>query len=141
MSLSARTTADQRQGVWSKRTVLDLHQERARSDLLFTMSDNTRTFRQSRTNANPYSLLDEHSAWLTSTHAKKRSGWRRTSAPRRQTPAILSADTKIAPLTRQSGTANLGPPIWDRQSGTANLVEPDGIEPTTSCLQSRRSPN
>ncbi len=22
-----------------------------------------------------------------------------------------------------------------------NLVEPDGIEPTTSCLQSRRSPN
>jgi len=24
---------------------------------------------------------------------------------------------------------------------TAGLVEPDGIEPTTSCLQSRRSPN
>jgi hypothetical protein len=24
---------------------------------------------------------------------------------------------------------------------TAVLVEPDGIEPTTSCLQSRRSPN
>ncbi len=24
---------------------------------------------------------------------------------------------------------------------TADLVEPDGIEPTTSCLQSRRSPN
>jgi len=23
----------------------------------------------------------------------------------------------------------------------ARLVEPDGIEPTTSCLQSRRSPN
>jgi hypothetical protein len=23
----------------------------------------------------------------------------------------------------------------------AKLVEPDGIEPTTSCLQSRRSPN
>jgi hypothetical protein len=30
----------------------------------------------------------------------------------------------------------------DRKSiGDAPLVEPDGIEPTTSCLQSRRSPN
>jgi hypothetical protein len=28
-----------------------------------------------------------------------------------------------------------------RRSATAGLVEPDGIEPTTSCLQSRRSPN
>jgi hypothetical protein len=28
-----------------------------------------------------------------------------------------------------------------RRSATADLVEPDGIEPTTSCLQSRRSPN
>jgi hypothetical protein len=27
------------------------------------------------------------------------------------------------------------------RSATADLVEPDGIEPTTSCLQSRRSPN
>jgi hypothetical protein len=30
-------------GAWSVRTVLDLHQGRTRSDLLFTMSDNTRT--------------------------------------------------------------------------------------------------
>jgi hypothetical protein len=29
----------------------------------------------------------------------------------------------------------------DDRSAAANLVEPDGIEPTTSCLQSRRSPN
>src|SRR5262245_9020868 len=27
------------------------------------------------------------------------------------------------------------------QAGITKLVEPDGIEPTTSCLQSRRSPN
>jgi hypothetical protein len=27
------------------------------------------------------------------------------------------------------------------QLDTQDLVEPDGIEPTTSCLQSRRSPN
>jgi hypothetical protein len=26
-------------------------------------------------------------------------------------------------------------------TGVRDLVEPDGIEPTTSCLQSRRSPN
>ena len=29
--------------------------------------------------------------------------------------------------------------VWRQQ--IADLVEPDGIEPTTSCLQSRRSPN
>ena len=47
-----------------------------------------------------------------------------------------------------------GPPPWQtrkihpltplnssRQGISSNLVEPDGIEPTTSCLQSRRSPN
>jgi hypothetical protein len=28
-----------------------------------------------------------------------------------------------------------------RSDATQELVEPDGIEPTTSCLQSRRSPN
>ena len=33
--------------------------------------------------------------------------------------------------------------LRDRRRGStiARLVEPDGIEPTTSCLQSRRSPN
>jgi hypothetical protein len=29
----------------------------------------------------------------------------------------------------------------DHRIATTDLVEPDGIEPTTSCLQSRRSPN
>ena len=29
----------------------------------------------------------------------------------------------------------------ERASGSHDLVEPDGIEPTTSCLQSTRSPN
>ena len=42
-TLSDRTTAGKRHGAWSMRTVLDLHQGRARSDLLFTMSDNPRT--------------------------------------------------------------------------------------------------
>src|SRR6476660_4496566 len=34
------------------------------------------------------------------------------------------------------GRAGRGLPSYER-----SLVEPDGIEPTTSCLQSRRSPN
>ena len=62
----------------------------ARNDLLFTMSDNTRT----RT------LL----------------GW----------SAIAYANLFF---------------LTDEQSMASPLVEPDGIEPTTSCLQSRRSPN
>ena len=39
---------------------------------------------------------------------------------------------------RQSCTPNAKP---GQSSRVADLVEPDGIEPTTSCLQSRRSPN
>ena len=59
-----------------------------RTDLLFTMSDNTQAYRRSGNLAN--------SCFLRT----------RGSTP-----------------------------------GTTVLVEPDGIEPTTSCLQSRRSPN
>jgi hypothetical protein len=32
-------------------------------------------------------------------------------------------------------------PMDDELNAAIRLVEPDGIEPTTSCLQSRRSPN
>ena len=31
--------------------------------------------------------------------------------------------------------------LKDDKAGISRLVEPDGIEPTTSCLQSTRSPN
>jgi hypothetical protein len=31
--------------------------------------------------------------------------------------------------------------LFSREQADTRLVEPDGIEPTTSCLQSRRSPN
>ena len=33
------------------------------------------------------------------------------------------------------------PKAGSRRSAGTMLVEPDGIEPTTSCVQSRRSPN
>ena len=44
------------------RTVLDFHQGRARDDLLFTMSNNTRTAGRTRTGANLFKLLDEQRA-------------------------------------------------------------------------------
>ena len=44
------------------RTVLDFHQGRARDDLLFTMSNNTRTTGRTRTGANLFKLLDEQRA-------------------------------------------------------------------------------
>ena len=87
------------------RTVLDFHQGRARDDLLFTMSNNTRTAGRTRTGVNLFKLLDEQSA-LTQ-HARD--------------------------FRSRGGSC--------RNRPTADLVEPDGIEPTTSCLQSRRSPN
>jgi hypothetical protein len=44
--------------------------------------------------------------------------------------------------TEESSSArNRGIKRIDQSAATADLVEPDGIEPTTSCLQSRRSPN
>ena len=46
---------------------------------------------------------------------------------------------KQATAPRSGTAANL---IFDdKRLASARLVEPDGIEPTTSCLQSRRSPN
>jgi hypothetical protein len=36
---------------------------------------------------------------------------------------------------------DVGSQSWKRRPQSDRLVEPDGIEPTTSCLQSRRSPN
>src|ERR1700722_18950777 len=98
------------------RTVLDFHQGRARDDLLFTMSNNTRTAGRTRTGANLFKLLDE-----------QRGG--------------SKAGRHGLALTARDRTARDRSGSLDRQSATANLVEPDGIEPTTSCLQSRRSPN
>src|SRR5215475_8896989 len=41
-----------REDAWSMRTVLDLHQGRTRSDLLFTMSNNTRIPRRTQVGVN-----------------------------------------------------------------------------------------
>ena len=55
-----RATAGDASSAWRMRTVLDFHQGRARSDLLFTMSDNTRTSRADPGRArNSCNLMDE----------------------------------------------------------------------------------
>ncbi len=76
----------------------------ARIDLLFTMSDNTRT------KARPLGAMPK--ARESGSHERANFCWRRN----------------LWRLRRSRHDAK-------------RLVEPDGIEPTTSCLQSRRSPN
>ena len=56
------------------RTVPDFHQGRARDDLLFTMSNNTRTARRTRTGANLFKLLDERHAGSNAARRGLRSG-------------------------------------------------------------------
>ena len=55
--------------------------------------------------------------------------------PTKASAAKLSAHDGAVSRTRMSRAQP------DRSGGAGPLVEPDGIEPTTSCLQSRRSPN
>jgi hypothetical protein len=87
----------------------------ARNDLLFTMSDNTRGHtllgRSAIAHANSFFFTDEP-----------------CSGP--PPPFGLRRDRLRCHLASQAGAAE-----------RRRLVEPDGIEPTTSCLQSRRSPN
>jgi hypothetical protein len=54
------------------------------------------------------------------------------------------SNTRIPPPANGRTDANLSNrtgPRHTTRATRADLVEPDGIEPTTSCLQSRRSPN
>jgi hypothetical protein len=82
-------------------------------DLLFTMSDNTRRRRQGRRRAQIMILTNELSG-----------------AQRPPSLKLRRATFAVRSLLHQPQRP------WPRR-----LVEPDGIEPTTSCLQSRRSPN
>ncbi len=50
--------------------------------------------------------------------------------------AMRHAHGQSAVFSSDHKGAGLSPPL-----DTKNLVEADGIEPTTSCLQSTRSPN
>jgi hypothetical protein len=88
------------------------HCVQLRIDLLFTMSDNLHRVIEDRRGTN-------------SMHG--RVCWLRALILR------VSSFTERQCSIDRNPTPNLEPKI--------GLVEPDGIEPTTSCLQSRRSPN
>src|SRR3954468_18169123 len=50
-------------------------------------------------------------------------------------------DVERSGSDRARGTKAAKLSLWVRRCSGQVLVEPDGIEPTTSCLQSTRSPN
>jgi hypothetical protein len=59
--------------------------------------------------------------------------------PRQPSPAGKTCIYGGRPPTHLVAASDLRPPA--PRGAHEHLVEPDGIEPTTSCLQSRRSPN
>ena len=134
------------------RTVLNSeNQGRTRSDLLFTMSNNTRTTRQSLGGAKSFHL------WTSETGCCERGvpflGTHSLSGHRGDKRFAPEAEQKRMPTEASKPPASCAPNNKASQSSRpsdragscwiviAGLVEPDGIEPTTSCLQSRRSPN
>src|SRR6267154_548877 len=102
------------------RTVPDFHQGRPRDDLLFTMSNNTRTAGRTRTGANLFKLLDEQGACLGSAHAafahaadrvvtgRPPIWWSQTGSNRRPPACKAGAlPTELWPL-QGSGISNQG---------------------------------
>ena len=92
------------------------HCVQLRNDLLFTMSDNL------------HRAIDEIDAAQIQMHGRVFEIERSSLAP-------AFAEATAGNLR---GSMLAGQPKRPRPR---RLVEPDGIEPTTSCLQSRRSPN
>ncbi len=91
----------------------------ARSDLLFTMSDNT------------------HPAERTQPGAKTFASGRADDGAQ-EDRQLTTQDRREGP---SASVVHLLSFVFCRPGRSSGLVEPDGIEPTTSCLQSRRSPN
>jgi hypothetical protein len=92
---------------------------------LFTISDITRRPDGTGLNPGPH---DERKAFLCERARLLRASWRLVETAGFETR--LQATLLPADLNWKPWAPDFNP-----------LVEPDGIEPTTSCLQSRRSPN
>jgi hypothetical protein len=75
-------------------------------------------------------LLSSHRGDKVLCRSLSRNGYRPEAS---KTAGIMRAKQQSQPEQPSVGSRH--------QTMTADLVEPDGIEPTTSCLQSRRSPN
>jgi hypothetical protein len=136
---------------WSTRTVLD---SKSRSDLerspLHDVKQHTPA-RRTWAGRESLSLLDEQNGTLqASRFVALKLDWRQrqefcragdfTPEPeqKRMPDRKLSKPQAISVSEYRAERPNT---VADRRIATADLVEPDGIEPTTSCLQSRRSPN
>jgi hypothetical protein len=79
------------------------------------------------------------------TRGRTRLGNLRMRIDEVRTDALLD-ESHLLPMQqckigRQKRAAQGAHPASERSRSIAGLVEPDGIEPTTSCLQSRRSPS
>src|SRR6516162_518349 len=84
---------------------------------------------------------DQLTSWTHSSSRPPRCG----RVPVRNDDCVTSSrfenntrGTRKAPFSNLRGNK---PSAKPREGDRQLMVEPDGIEPTTSCLQSRRSPN
>jgi hypothetical protein len=103
-----------------------------RTTLLFTMSSRPRGPAKSENRSQPpeFPPAPRSEFWLLISSLV----WRRCAEKRAKSAFALRAPARQpSPKNRRPCRAEAA----ERQ----RLVEPDGIEPTTSCLQSRRSPN
>ena len=142
------------------RTVLNSeNQGRTRSDLLFTMSNNTRTTKQAWAGAKSLHLWTSETGCergvpfsshaLLNGHRGDKSFAPEPEQKRMPIRSFETAGNHARQTTRAKQQSQPEPPsvrivtprIMMCRIVTAGLVEPDGIEPTTSCLQSRRSPS
>lgn len=98
------------------RQITNLSAHEVRTNLLFTMSKQNRR----RASCSPQTFFTNDFCLISTRHLFRR---------RRDNPCGLRAS--------QTATWRLEATILR----IARVVEPDGIEPTTSCLQSRRSPS
>ena len=103
-----------------------------------------RSSRTFRLHASPHPVFDRMRFLFTMSEIEGRKERRRTEV---LSPAIRPSSRQA--LTRSTKLMNRIGRIGALQSArhvvktfkAQTLVEPDGIEPTTSCLQSTRSPN
>lgn len=73
-----------------------------------------------------------------------RTGGERLSLPQTLFRMTFFSPSLLDTNAQSAGLSHLGAILSDRDTTILSdrvLVEPDGIEPTTSCLQSRRSPS
>src|SRR5215467_1458184 len=129
-----------RENAWSMRTVLN-SASRADSERspLHDVKQHTHP-RRTQGGRGSVSLLDEQNR-LPATGRRLVLSQALTQRLLRQQSLMLEQAETDAGLKVVETAGNHARQTPSQSSRVADLVEPDGIEPTTSCLQSRRYPN